>query len=98
MLQITTSNSRTNEITNQATLTARQMVSTNISKIIVSGDRKLDTNYLVTICLEYLYDKHNHDDKMTLVLTRSLRAPGGPCTESMEVSESRMERVKRLVL
>ena len=26
-------------------------------------------------------------------LTRSLRAPGGPCTKSMEVSESRMERV-----
>ena len=28
-------------------------------------------------------------------LTRSLREPGGPCTKSMEVSESRMERVKR---
>ena len=28
-----------------------------------------------------------------LPLTRSLRAPGGPCTKSMEVSESRMERV-----
>ena len=27
-------------------------------------------------------------------LTRSLREPGGPCTKSMEVSESRMERVK----
>ena len=27
------------------------------------------------------------------VLTRSLREPGGPCTKSMEVSESRMERV-----
>ena len=26
-------------------------------------------------------------------LTRSLREPGGPCTMSMEVSESRMERV-----
>ena len=26
-------------------------------------------------------------------LTRSLREPGGPCTKSMEVSESRMERV-----
>ena len=28
------------------------------------------------------------------VLTRSLREPGGPCTKSMEVPESRMERVK----
>ena len=28
------------------------------------------------------------------MLTRSLRVPGGPCTKSMEVSESRMERVK----
>ena len=27
-------------------------------------------------------------------LTRSLREPGGPCTKSMEVSKSRMERVK----
>ena len=27
-------------------------------------------------------------------LTRSLRKPNGPCTKSMEVSESRMERVK----
>ena len=26
-------------------------------------------------------------------LTRSLREPGGPCTMSMEVSESHMERV-----
>ena len=30
----------------------------------------------------------------TIQLTRSLREPGGPCTMSMEVSESRMERVK----
>ena len=30
----------------------------------------------------------------TLALTHSLREPGGPCTKSMEVSESRMERVK----
>ena len=29
------------------------------------------------------------------ILTRSLREPGGPCTKSMEVSESRMERVKQ---
>ena len=29
------------------------------------------------------------------VLTRSLREQGGPCTKSMEVSESRMERVKK---
>ena len=28
------------------------------------------------------------------ILTRSLREPGGPCTKSMEVPESRMERVK----
>ena len=28
------------------------------------------------------------------LLTPSLREPGGPCTKSMEVSESRMERVK----
>ena len=28
------------------------------------------------------------------LLTRSLREPGGPCTNSMEVSESRMKRVK----
>ena len=32
--------------------------------------------------------------ELELVLTRSLREPGGPCTKSMEVSESRMERVK----
>ena len=30
---------------------------------------------------------------MNRVLTRSLREPGGPCTKSMEVPESRMERV-----
>ena len=30
----------------------------------------------------------------TITLTRSLREPGGPCTKSMEVSESHMERVK----
>ena len=29
-------------------------------------------------------------------LTCSLREPGGPCTTSMEVSESHMERVKRI--
>ena len=28
-----------------------------------------------------------------LPLTHSLREPGGPCAKSMEVSESRMERV-----
>ena len=28
-----------------------------------------------------------------IYLTRPLREPGGPCTESMEVLESRMERV-----
>ena len=28
-----------------------------------------------------------------MYLTRSLREPEGPCTKSMEVSESRMERV-----
>ena len=31
----------------------------------------------------------------TCKLTRSLREPAGHCTKSMEVSESRMERVKR---
>ena len=31
--------------------------------------------------------------RSTLFLTRSLREPGGPCTKSMEVSDSRMERV-----
>ena len=31
------------------------------------------------------------------LLTRSLREPGGPCTKSLEVSESRMERVKTLI-
>ena len=30
------------------------------------------------------------------LLTRSLREPGGPCTKSMEVSESCMERVNSL--
>ena len=29
------------------------------------------------------------------MLTRSLREPGGSCTKSMEVSESRMERVNK---
>ena len=29
-------------------------------------------------------------------LTRSLREPGGPCTKSMEISESRIERVNML--
>ena len=29
-------------------------------------------------------------------LTRSLRETGGPCTKAMEVSESRMERVKKV--
>ena len=33
-----------------------------------------------------------------LMLTRSLREPGGPCTKSMDVSESRMERVNVSVL
>ena len=36
--------------------------------------------------------------KMDTSLTRSLREPGGPCTKSMEDSESRMERVKRSLL
>ena len=31
------------------------------------------------------------------MLTRSLRESGGPCTNSMEVSESHMERVKASV-
>ena len=31
-----------------------------------------------------------------LGLTRSLREPGGPCTKSMGVSESRMQRVNEL--
>ena len=31
-------------------------------------------------------------------LTRSLREPGGPCTKYMEVSESRMERVKTEII
>ena len=35
--------------------------------------------------------------KQADVLTHSLREPGGPCTKSMEVSESRMERVKSSV-
>ena len=30
-------------------------------------------------------------------LTHSLREPGGPCTKSMEVSESHMERVKLMM-
>ena len=30
-------------------------------------------------------------------LTRSLREPSGPCTKSMEVFESRMERVKNIL-
>ena len=30
------------------------------------------------------------------VLTRSLREPGGPCTKSMEVPESCMERVNQV--
>ena len=33
-----------------------------------------------------------------LNLTRSLREPGGPCTKSMEVLESRMERVKTFLV
>ena len=32
------------------------------------------------------------------LLTRSQREPGGPCTKSMEVSESRMERVKKKII
>ena len=35
-----------------------------------------------------------HDERL-LVLTRSLWEPGGPCTKSMAVSESRMERVNK---
>ena len=31
---------------------------------------------------------------LLLLLTRSLREPGGPCAKSKEVSESCMERVK----
>ena len=34
---------------------------------------------------------------LQFVLTRSLREPGGPCTKSMEVSESRMEGVKCVI-
>ena len=33
------------------------------------------------------------DFRNVFKLTRSLREPGGPCTKSMEVSKSRMERV-----
>ena len=39
--------------------------------------------------------KERYDDH--LLLTRSLREPGGPCTKSMDVSESRMERVNAVV-
>ena len=42
---------------------------------------------VLLMCMFILYrDRH---------LTRSLREPVGPCTKSMEVSESRMERVNR---
>ena len=37
---------------------------------------------------------HWHHHIILSQLTRSLREPGGPCTKSMEISESRMERVK----
>ena len=36
-------------------------------------------------------------DIVSMILTRSLRAPGGPCTKSMEVLESRMERVNEIL-
>ena len=48
------------------------------------------TNFLCLLCVDaFLIFSH---------LTRSLREPDVPCAKSMEVSESRMERVKTHVL
>ena len=41
-----------------------------------------------------IFFKLSHCQEEFYTLTRSLREPAGPCTKSMEVSESRMERVK----
>ena len=42
--------------------------------------------------LHLMADEYKAQQNRSL-LTRSLREPGGPCTKSMEVSESRMKRV-----
>ena len=44
------------------------------------------------LCQAQSIPTKNHTS-LIFMLTRSLREPGGPCTKSMEVSESRMERV-----
>ena len=47
-----------------------------------------------TACSDKYSAQNGLKTKFTFELTRSLREPGGPCTKSMEVSESRIERVK----
>ena len=51
-------------------------------------------NFLLKFIKIYSSVSQVHISSNQCILTRSLREPGGPCTKSMEVSESRMERVK----
>ena len=45
------------------------------------------------MCCQFLTPEEKDKIYELDMLTRSLREPAGPCTQSMEVSESRMERV-----
>ena len=53
-------------------------------------------DFHLALCLHTHIMSVNPDVPYGSRLTRSLREPGGPCTKSMEVSESRMERLEGL--
>ena len=54
----------------------------------------MTTNQIKEFSSDQSLTSLNKETGITVLLTRSLREPGGPCTKSMEVSESCMERVK----
>ena len=60
--------------------------------IFVSLKGPLSYKYIMTSV--DVYESIVYITKSLPARPRSLREPGGPCTKSMEVSESRMERVK----
>ena len=65
--------------------------------IIPTAHQKCDI-IIITIIIPHLFAnlKGKYEKNFQNVLTHSLREPGGPCTKSMEVSESRMERVNMM--
>ena len=71
--------------------------SLNLSHVLIPTFLNYFNAFAVEIGLHVMkiYSLNYMDVLMiNILLTRSLREPGGPCAKSMEVSESRMERVK----